>query len=78
MVDRPHCLTCFRQMMGQHFRLPLFQLRIYAKDIFGHWIEIKFSVLNAARRFKTGVPEFSQASLSEIWDNHEATAGRAN
>ena len=56
----------------------LFQLRIYAKDIFELWIEIEFSVLNKARRFKTKAPEFSQASLSEIWDNHESRAGRAN
>lgn len=56
----------------------LFQLRIYAKDIFGLWIEIEFSVLNAERRFKTKAPTFSQAQLSEVWDNHEARAGRAN
>ena len=56
----------------------LFQLRIYAKDIFQLWIEIEFSILSSARRFKLKAPEFSQASLSEIWDNHEARAGRAN
>lgn len=58
--------------------IQLFQLRIYAKDIFGLWVEIEFSILSSARRFKMKAPEFSQASLSEIWDNHEARAGRAN
>ena len=63
-------------------RLPkdvqLFQLRIYAKDIFGIWIRIEFSILNSARRFKTLKPDFTQAQLSDVWDNHEARAGRAN
>ena len=63
-------------------RLPkdvqLFQLRIYAKDIFGLWIEIEFSILNSARRFKTKAPTFTQGQLSGVWDNHEARAGRAN
>lgn len=56
----------------------LYQLRIYAKDIFGLWIQIEFSILNQARRFKTKKPDFGQAQLSEVWDNHEARAGRAN
>jgi len=58
--------------------IQLFQLRIYAKDIFGLWIQIEFSILNSARRFKTKAPDFTQAQLSEVWDNHEARAGRAN
>ncbi len=56
----------------------LFQLRIYAKDIFGLWIQIEFSILNQARRFTTKKPDFSQAELSQVWDNHETQAGRAN
>ena len=56
----------------------LYQLRIYAKDIFGLWIQIEFSIVAAGRRFRTKAPEFSQASLAEIWDNHESRAGRAN
>lgn len=56
----------------------LFQLKIYVKDILEHWTEIEFSILNNARRFKTKLPEFSQGSLSEIWDNHEQTAGRSH
>lgn len=63
-------------------RLPkdvqLFQLRIYAKDIFGLWIQIEFSILNSARRFKTKKPDFDQGALSQVWDNHESLAGRAN
>lgn len=63
-------------------RLPadvqLYQLRIYAKDIFGLWIEIEFSLVSSERRFKTKAPTFTQAQLSEVWDNHEARAGRAN
>lgn len=58
--------------------IQLFQLRIYAKDIFGLWIQIEFSILQAQRRFKTKAPDFTQAQLSEVWDNHEQRAGRAN
>ena len=56
----------------------LFQLRIYAKDIFGLWIQIKFSILNQERRFTTDIPDFTQAELAQVWDNHEARAGRAD
>lgn len=56
----------------------LYQLRIYAKDIFGIWIRIEFSLVSSERRFKTIKPDFSQGQLSEVWDNHEARAGRAN
>lgn len=56
----------------------LYQLRIYAQDIFELWIEVEFSIINGGRRFRTKAPEFSQGSLSEIWDNHESRAGRAN
>ncbi len=56
----------------------LYQLRIYVKDIFGIWVEIEFSLVSSARRFKTKKPTFGQAQLSEVWDNHEARAGRSN
>lgn len=56
----------------------LFQLKIYVKDIFGLWNELEFSLIQGGRRFRRKAPEFSQASLSEVWDNHEARAGRAN
>lgn len=56
----------------------LYQLRIYVKDIIGIWVEIEFSVLNTARTFKMKNPEFGQSALSEVWDNHEARAGREN
>ena len=57
--------------------IQLYQLQIYAKDIFGYWIQIDFSIV-AGRRWRTKAPEFSQGSLSEIWDNHESHAGRSN
>ncbi len=56
----------------------LYQLKIYVLDIFQMWNEIEFTLVNSARRFKRKVPDFSQASLHEVWDNHEARAGRAN
>ena len=56
----------------------LYQLRIYIKDVFGLWNEIEFPLIQGTRRFRRKSPEFSQASLSEIWENHELRAGRAN
>ncbi len=56
----------------------LYQLRIYVKDVFGLWNEIEFPLIRGGRRFRRKTPEFSQASLSEIWENHELRAGRAN
>jgi hypothetical protein len=56
----------------------LFQLRIYVKDIIGLWVEIEFTLVDSARRFKMKAPTFGQSQLSEVWDNHEARAGRQN
>ena len=56
----------------------LYQLRIYTRNIFGFWNEIHFTLIDGGRRFRTKRPEFSQGSLSEIWDNHESRAGRSN
>jgi len=53
----------------------LYQLRIYLADIFGVWIQVEFNVLG--RSFKLKEPDFSQADLSMVWDNHESRAGRA-
>ena len=52
----------------------LFQLRIYARDILGIWVQIDFNVLG--RTFTKKEPDFSQADLEGVWDNHETRAGR--
>ncbi len=53
----------------------LYQLRIYARDIIGLWIQLEFNILG--RQFTTKEPDFSQGDLEAVWDNHESGAGRA-
>ncbi len=52
--------------------LQLFQFRIYARDIFGRWIQI--DVAPARRNYRLRTPRVRQEHLSELWDSRrEAT-----
>lgn len=53
----------------------LYQLRIYARDIFKLWIQIEFNVLS--RAFTKKAPDFSQGDLEQVWENHVLEAGFA-
>jgi len=52
--------------------LQLFQFRIYARDVYGRWIQIE--VAPARRNYRLRTPRISQGHLSELWDSRsEAT-----
>ena len=52
----------------------LCQLRVYVRDLLGGWIQLEFNILG--RQYKQFVPDFTEADLEQVWDNHELRAGR--
>jgi len=54
----------------------LYQLRIYIRDVFDLWIQVEFTLLG--RQYTKKDPDFSDADLEQVWDNHELNAGRAS
>ena len=53
----------------------LYELRVYARDILGLWVQLEFNILG--RSFQKKAPEFTQGDLEQVWENHEGGAGRA-
>lgn len=53
----------------------LHELRVYARDVLGLWVELAFNCLG--RQFTKKTPAFSQGDLEAVWNNHETRAGRA-
>jgi len=47
----------------------LFQLRIYARDVFKRWREVRIDA--ESRRYKVREPAFSQGDLCLLWDSRE-------
>lgn len=52
----------------------LCQLRVYVRDLLGVWVQLEFNVLG--RQYQKLAPDFEQADLEKVWDNHELKAGR--
>ena len=52
----------------------LCQLRVYVRDVLGVWVQLEFNVLG--RQYQKLLPDFEQADLEQVWENHELRAGR--
>lgn len=52
----------------------LCQLRVYVRDLLGVWVQLEFNVLG--RQYQKLLPDFEQADLEQVWENHETRAGR--
>lgn len=47
----------------------LYQLRIYARNIFGLWVQLEANILG--RQINRKAPEFSQGELAQLWEARE-------
>lgn len=68
-----------RVLLACEERIPadvhLHQLRIYARDVLGLWIQLEFNILG--RGFQKKLPDFEQGELAQVWENHVLEAGFA-
>lgn len=52
--------------------LRLHQFRVYARDIFGGWMQITVETMTRAP-YRIHAPKISQGDLSELWDSRQET-----